>query len=700
MKTESLTQNIKVENKDLKKLKMNFPSFFDKNGYFQFDKFKKHLSEKEIDISEDNYSLNWLGKSYARILADEPTRTLLKEDKEHNSKPENINSQNILIKGDNLEVLKHLKEAYHEKIKMIYIDPPYNTGEDFIYKDERKFTVEEFSELANISEEQAKRVLDFTSKGSNSHSAWLTFMYPRLYVAKQLLREDGVIFISIDDNEVNQLKLLLEEGRLFGEENFLGCFVIKSTPNARDYGHIGKMHEYCLMYAKNDVLTKTYHLPDKEKKFTYKDDRGPYNIHPLYNSNEAFHIDNRPNLYYPFYLYKDRPLEAYLNKNGSIENGKFFEIGLEKRENSIEIYPPLSNKNYVQFVWRWGKSLSSENLNTEIVGYKNRNGEYRIVEKMRTAEKVIRSILETKNISTRRGTKEVEEIFNQKIFSFPKPIKLLNDFLMSGLSENDIVLDFFAGSGTTGDALMRLNANSFINRKYILVQLPELIENKGKSKKVYNFVKNKLGNKKPTIFDITKERILRASKLIQEENKKTIKQKYNEIQSLNSELDIEENKEKVLKLENEIEFLKNQDLGFKIFETTPIWEDYFFEEESFNAKLDLFDERKLNEEDIQTLLTTWKTQDQMLLTESLQEVKLDEYISYYGKNKLYLMEKGFTTTDLKVLLEKIDSNKKFIPKTIIAFGYNFESKYLREIAENIKSYANKKGLDIEFIIRY
>ncbi|WP_287827136.1 DNA methyltransferase, partial [Bacteroides sp.] len=193
--TENIFDNEQVtaNSKQLEILKEHFPNCFDKSGSFQLDKFKEIIEQEDLNISQEGYSLNWLGKSYARLLANENPRTLLKPDNEHNDKPENKESQNLLIKGDNIEVLKHLKYAYTGAIKMIYIDPPYNTGSDgFVYQDDRKFTPTELAELANVTIEEAKRILSFTEKGSNSHSAWLTFMYPRLYVARQLLKEDGV----------------------------------------------------------------------------------------------------------------------------------------------------------------------------------------------------------------------------------------------------------------------------------------------------------------------------------------------------------------------------------------------------------------------------------------------------------------------------------------------------------------------------
>jgi len=238
---------------------------------------------------------------------------------------------------------------------------------------------------------------------------------------------------------------------------------------------------------------------------------------------------------------------------------------------------------------------------------------------------------------------------------------------------------------------MQLNADpsagsGYGNRKFILVQLPEPIDPK-KNKTAYDFVKNEL-KAEPTIFEITKERLLRAAKKINA----GLDEK---IEKLKKELPTEENKAEIEKLER----LKNQNT-FKIFETTPIWEDYNFEAEQFDSSQTLFDAGKLTEDDIKALLTTWKTYDGIALTQELEIVDLSGYTAYYGNGRLYLMHKGFTTDSLKALLEKIDSDKHFEPKSIIAFGYHFESKSLREISENVKTYNNKKKSDIDFITRY
>jgi adenine specific DNA methylase Mod len=200
-------------------LKENFPSCFRADGSFDIERFKEFLSDK-IAVTGEGYELKFLGKNYARLLASIDTTTVVVPDEEHNSKPENMNSENIYISGDNLDALKHLLKSYSRKVKMIYIDPPYNTGTDgFVYNDNFKFTVEELSEKLSISEEQAQRILDLTKRGSASHSAWLMFMYSRLLLARDLLTTDGVIFISIDDNEQSNLKLLCDE--VFGEQNFV-----------------------------------------------------------------------------------------------------------------------------------------------------------------------------------------------------------------------------------------------------------------------------------------------------------------------------------------------------------------------------------------------------------------------------------------------------------------------------------------------
>lgn len=638
-KEQSTTQNIIAPNNDLDILKKNFPHCFDKSGDFDVEKFKKELTINEINFSKESYGMDWLGKSYARLLATDPAKTLIKEDKDWNSKEENKNSENLLIKGDNLEVLKHLSNAYHKKVKMIYIDPPYNTGSDgFVYEDDRKFTVQEFSELAGVDEEQAKKILSFVNSKSNSHSAWLTFMYPRLYIAKQLLKDEGVIFASIDDNEVAQLRILMDE--IFGEENFVQNFMWLHGKGKKDKNS-RTLQQYILCYSIN------------------KNKLEPWSI--LKGKNYQFsNPDNDP-------------------------KGEWFSGSIsfsEERSNKAhDNYYKIESPSGISWERQWQCSFDEmqEHINKGNI-YWGTSPEFSNVPRLKIRPTDEEELIPENIIENAGTTKSAETYLNNlfgvdKIFSYPKPPEVIKHIVELSTNPNEIILDFFAGSGTTGDALMQLNAEDRANgkegnRKYILVQLPEPIDQK-KNKTAFDFVKNELGIAEPTIFEITKERLIRAGKKIQSEQK--------------ADLFTGENK---------------LDFGFKIFETQPVWEDYEFEAKEFDENLKLFDESKLSNEDLQTLLTTWKTYDNISLTKSLESVDLDGYTGYYGNGRLYLMSKGFETKHLKALLNKIDEDTTFNPVSIIVFGYHFESKVLREIAENVSNYANKKKLDIDFITRY
>ncbi|GAB5417592.1 MAG: site-specific DNA-methyltransferase [Crocinitomicaceae bacterium] len=648
---ENTTNNIKAQNQNIEVLKKHFGQCFDKRGNFDFDKFKQELTENEIDFYKESYGLDWLGKSYARVLASDPVTTLLKEDAEHNQKEANKNSENIFIKGDNLEVLKHLSNAYYEKIKMIYIDPPYNTGSDgFVYQDDRKFTIKELTDLAGVTEEKAKRILDFTQSNSNSHSAWLTFMYPRLYVAKQLLGEDGVIFISIDDNEITQLRMLMDE--IFGEENFIASLAVQLNPRGRNLDKfIAKTHEHILVFTKNsENLTSMKGLEkegDMVKEYNRDDEdgKGAYRLIGLRNRNQAFNPTTRPKLYYPLFV--------------DPENGS---VSLKKSDiHTVEILPDTNDG--VQTCWTWGKD-KVKNENNLLVAEKSDSNfriyrkDYLLDEDGNAARTLPKSIWLDKEINNDFGKQKIKNLFKKNLMSFPKSTFLIEKLMKFASDRDSIVLDFFAGSATTAQAVMELNVKDGGNRKCISVQLPELCDEKSDAYKA--------GYK--TIAELAKERIKRAANKIQEDHKD--------------------------------QDLSGYDLGFKAFEIEKIWDDYGHDESEMNVQTKLFDETKLSNEDIKALLVTWKVYDGSMLTEQTVSYDLGGYNGYYVINKLYLMEKGFSTNNLTKLLEKIDSDKNFNPTSIIAFGYHFNSKNLREISENIKSYANKKNIDIDFITRY
>lgn len=540
-------ETLDLTEENIKKLKEIFPQVLNENQ-IDFDKLRLILGD-EIENRPEKYSFTWNGKNDAIKLAQQPSTGTLRPNKE---KSKNWNeTENLYIEGDNLEVLKQLQKSYAGKIKVIYIDPPYNTGNDFVYNDDYKDNMKSYlNKTKQINEEGYKQSTNTETSG-RYHSDWLNMMYPRLKLARNLLSVDGGIFISIDDNEKDNLIKICDE--IFGENNFVGTFVVKSTPNARDYGHIGKMHEYILFYAKDiDKLTSN-HLEDKSKKFTYSDKNGPFNIHPLYNSNESFHKDNRPNLYYPFYI----------NPDSRDEDG-FYDISLKESDLfSIEVYPPKSVKNSVQFVWRWGKELSEKNLSTEIVGYKSNSGDWRIIQKMRGNKKVIRSILEESSFTSRRGTAELENLFNAKIFDFPKPSELIKQIIKVLSDQDSIILDFFSGSATSAQATMELNTEDNGTRKYIMIQLPEKVE--------VNSTAYKEGYR--TIPDIAIERINRAGdKIIQEnlglENKLDIGFKYFKLDKSNIKkwnVDSENLEESLFAMEdNFVEGRTNLDIVYEV----------------------------------------------------------------------------------------------------------------------------------------
>lgn len=474
----------------LQTLKQLYPDWFTSEGSLNIDEVKKAVNPDSVNETE-RYEFRWFGKSQAKRNAFTPSNATLVYDEDRSVNPDS--SENLIIEGENLEVLKLLSGSYREKVKCIYIDPPYNTGKDFVYSDNFTQDKSSYWEDSEVLENGVKVDTNIETDG-RYHSNWLNMMYSRLLIARQLLKEDGIIFISIDDNEVHHLRKLCDE--VFGEENFAGIFIVKSTPNARNYGNIAKMHEYCFMYCKNIEEAITFELEEEEKEFKYQDDKGGYNLHPLYNSDESFHSENRRNLYYPFYL----------DTNSKDENG-FYKIATEKSiEFSEIVYPPLSSKNKIQFVWRWSKQKAQDNLNIEIVGHSVESGEFRISRKMRHTSKIVRSMFLETEYSGRNGTAELEKIFDGKVFSFPKPVALLKTLLNVAIDSGDIILDFYAGSGTTGQAIYELNIDGK-SRKFILIQIPEATDEKSEAYKA--------GYKK--ISDITIERNKRVlAKIITE----------------------------------------------------------------------------------------------------------------------------------------------------------------------------------------
>lgn len=643
---ETLHSNIEtVNSKQLAILKKNFPQCFDKEGNFIQEKMLEVVNANDVELSKESYSLNWLGKSYARLLTNLPPKTLINADIEHNQLEQNKNSQNLLLKGDNLEVLKHMVNAYSEKIKMIYIDPPYNTGSDgFVYNDDRKFTKQQLSELAGIELDEAERILEFTDKGSNSHSAWLTFMYPRLYIAKELLKDDGVIFISIDDNESSQLKILCDE--IFGEPNFVAQISVQLNPRGRNLDKfIAKTHESVLVFVKNYENENSILGMQKEgrmvEEYNKVDSKGQHRLTGLRNRNQSFNPRTRPKLYYPLYIDKS---------TGS--------ISLELNDiYTEEVWPDTPEG--IKTCWTWGqdKALKENNLliaeNTG-KGWRIYRKDYLLDEGGKTATTLMKSIMLDKEINNDYGRKTIKELFGSSVMSFPKSVDLINKFVQIGSNDNDIVLDFFAGSGTTGHSVMQINAANNQTRQFINVQIDEITDKESEA--------NKAGYK--TIFDVTKDRLIKAANQIKNQYPEYI-----------------------------------DDLGFKVYEST---DDFrvVTDEELTLSQATMFDDVMLTDEQYHTLLTSWSLYDGSLLTTPIETIELDGYQAHYGDGRLYLIAENFSTNALKALLIKLDENKTFTPHKVVFYGNNFGSAKQMELNEALKSYANKKSLELEVVVRY
>jgi adenine-specific DNA-methyltransferase len=477
----------------LAQLKNLFPDLFTNEGKLNIDELKKVVDPASVSETE-RYEFRWFGKSAAKRNAYTPSNATLMYDDVRSVNPNE--SENLIIEGENLEVLKLLSDSYREQIKCIYIDPPYNTGKDFVYSDNYTEDKKPYWEQTGVTENGVKIDTNIDSDG-RYHSNWLNMMYSRLLLSRTMLKPEGVIFISLDENEIHHLRKLCDE--VFGEQNFISCITVVSNPRGRDYGGVAKMHEYIMVYIKSED-SEINDLNEPDKVFPFTDSISGYELRELRNRNIAFNSENRPNLYYPFYI----------NPNNQDENG-LYEIGLEQKEGWIELYPKESQG--FKTVWRWGKPKALENININIAGKEMEDEGFQIVEKYRKKTKMARSVWWDKEDNTEKGTLLVKSLFDgKKVMDFPKPVEMIQKIIEMGTSpdSNDIILDFFGGSGTTAQAVMQQNQIDNGNRKFILVQLPEIPEEKSAAYKA--------GYRK--ISDITIERNKRAIAKIIEEKKK------------------------------------------------------------------------------------------------------------------------------------------------------------------------------------
>ena len=463
-------ESLNLTSQNVEKIEALFPNCIteskDENGQLKksvnFKMLKQILSEDIVD-GEEVYEFTWVGKKESIVEANKPIRKTLRPSPEESVDWEN--TENLYIEGDNLEVLKLLQESYLGKVKMIYIDPPYNTGNDFIYNDDFKVSNEEYAEESGEYDENGNRMFKNTDSNGRFHSDWCSMMYSRLLVAKNILREDGVIFISIDDNEVENLKKICDE--VFSEGNFISQIAWRRTDNQPNIGNIATVKEYILCYAKvyKNIQLGRIELSEKARKeYRYSDEKGLFRRGILLHKTRGRH-------YYDV-----------TTKTGNILSGPWMK----------------TEKDF--------KKLDEEGMI-----YWTSGGDEQPYSKIYLDEskgQIPNDFWGIEFGTNQRASLELEKIFGDRLFDFSKSVLLLSNLLKIGVRKNDLIMDFFSGSAATAHAIMQLNAEDGGNRKFIMVQVPEETEEKSEAYKA--------GYK--NICEICKERIRRAGNKIKSKN--------------------------------------------------------------------------------------------------------------------------------------------------------------------------------------
>lgn len=515
-----------------------------------FDKLKEELSKDLMDSKEERYQMTWPGKKASIKISNQPTDKTLIPDRD--SSFDFDNTQNIYIEGDNLEALKLLKKSYEGKIKCIYIDPPYNTGHDFVYKDSFDQDKDDYLSGTNQLNEEGGKLVNNPETSGRFHSNWLSMMYPRLKLARDLLSNSGVMFISIDDNEVTNFRKIADE--IFGEENFILQFTTISNPRGRQTNRLpfALTHEYVLAYSKSirNVLLSSKELTQEQKnEYKHEDSNGSYRLLGLRKRGSASNRSDRPNLFFPIYI-----------------NLKDNEISITKKDGLIEVYPKKEDES--DGVWRWQKSKVEKDKKLLVAKTVKRKGvddwdifvkDYISNDGEEKGSK-FKSVLLDKKFNNENGTEAVKKLFDNKVFDYPKPLDLIEEMINFGINSNvddsEIILDFFSGSSTTAHAIMKINSQDEGNRKYIMIQIPEKTPEDSEAYKAC--YKN--------ICEIGKERIRRAAKKIKEETSAEIDYGFKVFKVSDSiinheiELTPSELPQNSLKFENIREGLSNEDL--------------------------------------------------------------------------------------------------------------------------------------------
>lgn len=662
--------------KQIEVLKENFPACFKEDGSFDIERFKEYLNDS-LMVTNEGYELKFLGKNYARLLTSVDTTTVVVPDEEHNNKPENKDSQNIYISGDNLDGLKQLLKSHQGKVKCIYIDPPYNTGSDgFVYNDNFNFTIEELATKLSIDEEDAKRILDLTKRGSASHSAWLMFMYPRLLLAKDLLTNDGVIFISIDDNECHNLKLLCDD--VFLEENFVAELTWEKKKKGSYLANdITNIKESIVVYSRNKLSFNGLIGEINTNEETY----------PCINASNGRDVRHIP----------AGIMSKYREKNFTMKAGEIISdttMNLVLKSDLVIKDGILVQNLDIEGNWRYGQDAMAEYAKKgelyitqdlylrRIVNEPRYKGLKDLLLRLGENEESGYSYsfdannLQASGWGSNEDADEEQRILfgEQGLMTYPKPVLLMMKLLTSVRDERMTICDFFSGSGTTAEAVMRLNANRNKHR-FIMIQLPEDLDKsyvsasgdeKKRIKKLVNYLDS--NNRVHKLDQLGIERIIRAAKMIKEENPDT-----------------------------------TADLGFKHYTleepnrtTLDKLEKFVPEDQGMVLTNDI-----LTDFGTQTVLTTWLVRDGYGFNADVKAIDFEGYIGYYIDKHLYLIDANITDAAIAAIVDKYEMDGNFNAENVVIFGYSFIWTKTEELKMNLARLKDtEKNLRINFDIRY
>ena len=545
-----------------------------------YDKLKVELGEV-VEGPEERYQFTWPGKRDAIRLANSPIAAALRPVREDSVDFDN--TQNLYIEGDNLDVLKLLRETYLGKVKLIYIDPPYNTGNDFVYEDDFSQATGDYLANSGQYDNQGNRLVANTESNGRFHTDWLNMIYPRLKVSRDLLTDDGIIFISIDDNEVNNTIKVCNE--VFGASNKIASLITINNPRGRQSDTFyATVHEYLLCYCKNKEKAFINGMPltdEQKKEYSYTDNNGNYRLLGLRQRGVASLREDRPDMFFPIYV-----------------NPQTLDVSLEIMDNWVEVTPKKSDGREGR--WMWGKQKCITEIDRLVPRMISKRGEFDIFvkdyldkgDKERTRK--FKSVLDEKTFNNQNGTQEVKALLGGDYMSFPKSMEYIKTICLMGSTKDSIILDFFSGSATTAHAVMQLNAEDGGDRKFIMVQLPEATDEKSEAYRA-GFT---------TICEIGKKRIRCAGKMIMagldqrcDVLKRTLDRLYSAKPSATTQLlltedvqaaakkfyknEIEPKEKELIAIENQINHL---DTGFRVLRLdSSNMEDVYYTPEKFDS---------------------------------------------------------------------------------------------------------------------